>query len=144
MSGINAPRAPSRAQMVREVVEGVVIAGMVIFCAFLLAFLSGCAALASQPDPNLQRGVYTAEAGFEAALKVAVAYENLPTCSATQKFPCSDPVAITKITASARAARASLSTAEAAVRSNAPLASAAMQAQADVASFTTLVQVLAK
>lgn len=109
--------------------------------------LSACASLNGAPTASLQRGVYNAESDFAAALPVAVAYEALPTCSATQPFPCSDPKAVAKITAAARAARASLATAEAAVRSNsngAALSNAALQAQADVATFVALVGAFAK
>jgi divalent metal cation (Fe/Co/Zn/Cd) transporter len=108
--------------------------------------LSACATTGS-PTVAAQRGVYNAESDFAAALPVAVAYENLPACSATQKFPCSDPSAVVKITAAAKAARASLSTAEAAVRSNSnssALTTAALQAQGDVAAFVALVGAFAK
>lgn len=109
--------------------------------------LASCTAITSPPDPSLQRGVYTAENDFAAALRIAVAYEALPACSATQKFPCSSPSAVSKITASARAARASLATAEAAVRSGsngAALATVALQARGDVSAFAALVQEVAK
>ena len=109
--------------------------------------LAGCASVNGAPTAALQRGVYSAESAFAAALPVAVAYENLPVCSAAQKFPCSDPEAVVKITAAAKAARASLATAEAAARSNsngAALSTAALQAQGDVAAFVALVGAFSK
>lgn len=104
--------------------------------------LSACAAgLSGSPSVSAQRTVYAAESDFSAALSIAVAYEGLPACSATQKFPCSDPATVSRVTAAARAARASLSTAETAVRSNsnaAALTTAALQAQSDVSAFAAL------
>jgi hypothetical protein len=115
---------------------------LIVFAMCAAIALSGCAGgFSAAPSAGSQQMVYSAESDFAAALRVAVAYEALPTCSATQKFPCSDPSAVTKLTAAARAARASLTTAEAAVRSStnaAALTTAAIQAQSDVAAFKAL------
>lgn len=116
----------------------VAIFGPVAAAAFLLA---GCASFSAAPTPSARQEVYNAESDFAAALRIAVAYEALPACSAAQTFPCSDPKVVTKVTAAARAARASLATAEAAVRSSSnatALTTAALQAQSDVAVFRAL------
>ena len=118
-----------------------------ILCAGAALCLSGCATLTGSPSVAAQRGVYNAESDFAAALPVAVAYESLPACSSTQAFPCASPSAVAKITAAARAARASLSTAQAAVRAGSnseALTAAALQAESDVSAFVTLVGAFAK
>jgi hypothetical protein len=121
------------------------LAAIFLLCAIAMT-LGGCAGgLQGSPTVASQRMVYSAETDFEAALRLAVAYEQLPTCSATQKFPCSDPSTVTKVTAAAKAARASLLTAEAAVRSNSnasAMTTAALQAQQDVSVFTALANAL--
>lgn len=108
--------------------------------------LSGCAGgFSAAPTTASQQMVYSAENDFQAALRVVVAYEQLPTCSSTQSFPCSDPATVTRVTAAARAARASLKTAEAAVRSGTnaqAITTAAVMAQADVTAFQTLANAL--
>jgi hypothetical protein len=120
------------------------LAVLVLFA--IMAALSGCAGgFSSAPSAGSQQMVYSAESDFSAALRAAVAYEALPTCSATQKFPCADPAMVVKITAAAKAARASLSTAEAAVRSStnaSALTTAAIQAESDVAVFKALASAL--
>lgn len=109
--------------------------------------LASCATLSGSPSVSAKRTVYQAESDFAAALPVAVAYESLPSCSASQAFPCADPATVAKVTAAARAARASLSTAEAAVRSGSDataLATAATQASSDVEAFAALAATLGK
>jgi hypothetical protein len=106
--------------------------------------VAACATLSAPPTANAQRSVYQAESDFAAALPVVVAYENLPVCGANA-FPCSDPATVAKVTAAAKAARASLLTAEAAVRSGtngAALAAVATRAASDVAAFTALAATL--
>jgi len=123
-----------------------------VFKAAILSFggalaLAACATLTGSPSVSAQRTVYQAESAFAAALPVAVAYEALPACSAAQAFPCSDPATVVRVTAAARAARASLSTAEAAVRSGSDagaLTTAALQAQSDVEAFAALSATLGK
>lgn len=102
--------------------------------------LGGCATTGT----DAKQTAYLAENDFTAALEVAVAYEALPTCSATQKFPCSDPATVTKITAGARVARASLATAETAARHGVTSPSLLAQAKADIAVFSAIAQGAAK
>ncbi len=107
--------------------------------------VTSCAGLTAKPDPNVQRAVYTAESDFAAALPIAVAYEQLPACVDGGVRPCANAALVTRITAAARAARASLQTAEAAARSGsnaAALTTLALQARADVAAFAAIVGVL--
>lgn len=135
-----------RAQMFREVLEGTFVVLTTIAVVFALVMLAGCATLSGSPGPQLQRGVYAAESDFAAGLRIAVAYEALPSCGG-HPAPCSDPKVEAKIKVAAMAARASLSTAEAAVRSGsngAALANAALQARADVSAFTALAAELGK
>lgn len=109
--------------------------------------LASCATLGGSPSVQAQRTVYQAESDFAAALPIALAYENLPACSSAQGFPCSDPAMVSKVTASAKAARASLATAEAAVRANSNLSAletAATQAEGDVQAFAALAATLGK
>lgn len=119
-----------------------------IFLAGAAFALSGCVGgLSASPSVSAQRTVYSAENDFTIALKVAIAYEQLPACSAAQKFPCSEPSTVTKITAAAKAARASLATAEAAVRSHSnaqAMTTAALQAESDVNAFAALAGGLSK
>ena len=109
--------------------------------------LCSCTTLSGTPTVQAQRTVYQAESDFAAALPVAIAYENLAPCSAAHGFPCSDPSTVARVTAAARAARASLATAEAAVRSGTneqALVVAATQAENDVAAFAALAATLGK
>lgn len=121
---------------------------LIIFAGAACLALSACAhSLSGTPSIAAQQKVYIAENDFSAALQVAVAYEALPRCSSTQPFPCSDTAVVAKVTAGARAARASLSTAEAAVRANTnaeAITIAATQAQTDVAAFAALAGSLSK
>lgn len=121
-----------------------VICLMLVLIAMVLA-LGGCAGgFSAAPTTGSQQMVYSAETDFSAALRVAVAYEALPPCPAAGTV-CADPATVTKITAAAKAARASLTTAEAAVRSSTnadALATAALQAQSDVAAFKSLADTL--
>ena len=115
-----------------------------LFLCVAVIMLSGCATTAVT-SAGAQRQVYIAESDFEVAVRIAVTYEALPTCSATQKFPCSDPATVSKVTAAANAARASLATAQAAVQSTnneQAIVAAASEAEADVSAFTTLANAL--
>lgn len=87
--------------------------------------LAGCAApLAVAPAPTEQRAVYQAEADYSAALRLAIAYESLPS---------SDPALNSKITAAAKAAWAAIKTAQDLVRAN----SAAAQVSAALANVSS-------
>jgi hypothetical protein len=120
------------------------LAGILLLCAIAMT-LGGCAGgLQGSPTVASQRMVYSAETDFAAALRIAVAYESLPVCG-THTTPCADPQVVAKVTAAAKTARASLSTAEAAVRSSsnqAAITTAALQAQQDVSVFTALADAL--
>lgn len=120
------------------------MAGVLLLVAIAM-MLAGCAAgLSGSPTVGAQQMVYSAENDFQAALRIAVAYEALPSCPASGAV-CADPATVTKVTAAAKAARASLSTAEAAVRSGSnasAITTAALQAQSDVATFQTLANAL--
>ena len=105
----------------------------------LLAGLAGCAAPMAA-TPNAARTVYMAEADFAAALRLVVAYENLPVCGDAPQ-PCSTPAVVSKVTAAAKAARASLDTAEGLVRSGSggdQVAVLVRKAAGDVAAFKAL------
>lgn len=118
---------------------------LMLFLVAATIALSGCAGgFSAAPTTGSQQMVYSAETDFAAALRVAVAYEALPPCPAAGTV-CADPATVTKITAAAKAARASLTTAEAAVRSSTnaeALTTAALQAQSDVAAFKSLADAL--
>ena len=123
------------------------LVAILLLCGVALA-LSGCSttSLSSSPTVGSQQLVYSAETDFQAALRIAVAYEALPACPASGQV-CADPSTVTKVTAAAKAARASLSTAEAAVRSSTDataITTAALQAQSDVATFQSLANALSK
>lgn len=107
------------------------------------AALTGCATtLSAPPTVGAQQSVYVATTAFEAGLRVAVAYENLPACGPATGSVCSDPDVVTRVTAAAQLARASLSTAEDAARSSTDagaIAAAVAHAQSDIDAFTALV-----
>lgn len=116
--------------------------GIFALCA-VAVMLGGCATT-GVTAPSAQREVYIAESDFAAALRIAVAYESLPQCGA-HPAPCSDPSIVAKVTAAAKAARASLSTAQAAAQStnnDAAIVAAAAEAQQDVAAFAALANAL--
>jgi hypothetical protein len=70
------------------------------------------------PAPKTpQQAVFLAESEYGIALKIALKYESLPRCGATQPVLCSDPGAVTKLRLAQLAARATLDAAEATVRS---------------------------
>lgn len=120
------------------------LVGILALCALALA-VSGCAGgLSASPSVGAQQMVYSAENDFAAALRIAVAYENLPPCPASGQV-CADPAIVAKVTAAAKAARASLQLAETAAQSTnneQALVAAAAEAQADVAAFTALAKSL--
>lgn len=120
----------------------VVFVGLAVLAVLALA---GCAAPLAA-GPSNQRLVYAAESDFAAALRLAVAYEALPPCGIGVKL-CAEHSVVVKVTASARAARASLSTAEAVVRARSNGAQAAAlvsKAGEDVAAFKALAGALAQ
>lgn len=94
---------------------------MKISAVFLLAALAlqGCATVSSQPDATPAQRVYALEGDYAAALAVAVAYTQLPSCATGAKL-CSAVVVKAKLQALDGAAWASLATAEDAVRKNVP------------------------
>lgn len=140
------PRSPLPAQIENTFRWGFA-ATLLSFFACLGLALSSCAAITGAPSVQAQRGVYQAESDFAAVLPVVVAYEALPACSASQPFPCSDPAVVAKLTAAAKAARASLATAEAAVRSGSngsAVVAAALKAEGDVEAFAALAATLGR
>jgi hypothetical protein len=113
-----------------------------IIAAVLAAGLAGCASAPSVPDTP-QQAVYAAKSAYETALTAAVAYKNLPTCSATRPAPCSHPDLVAQLRKADTVAAASLDAAEAAART--PLVSpsatgrAVQAAQAALAAMTSLI-----
>jgi hypothetical protein len=93
--------------------------------------LGGCAATSSTPSSASQ--VYAAKNAYEAALVVAVQYNNLPRCGKPTSPPiCSEQSGIDAIRKANTAARTALDAAEKTVRD--PAASASATAAASLAA----------
>jgi hypothetical protein len=81
--------------------------------------IAGCASGPGGASPLGQSPatvVYNAKSAYAITLRTAVAYESMPRCSATVKFPCSDTELVAQIRKADNTAIAALDAAEHAVR----------------------------
>lgn len=117
-----------------------------LVCALSLGLAIAAAGCAVAPPTNAatspQVAVFAFEGTYEAALVVAVAYAQLPRCSATVAMPCSTQVVVDQIIRARNVARDSLQAAKVAVRTpgfGADVAKTAIvSAQAAVDALTAL------
>jgi len=80
--------------------------------------LSGCATTGTSGTLTPAQSLYGAETAYSAALTLAVAYRQLPTCGHGVAV-CHDPAVVAKLVAADTAARAALAAAQAAVTADA-------------------------
>lgn len=113
---------------------------------FALLAVTGCGTTTSLTGavtgPEAQRTVYAINAGYIAALQIAVKYESKPRCNATVTMACSDPVVVDQLRKANTTAKAALDAAQSAVRATSfgdDIVSQAMQAaQIALAAFSVL------
>ena len=107
------------------------------FFLMMLFIIPSCAA----PQSPAQT-VFALEAGYDAALNIAIAYATLPRCAPAGPVLCSDAAIVRQANAVAQQAWAALRAAEAAVRTAAPNRSRIVQAiaaaQAALAAFRAI------
>lgn len=85
--------------------------------AIALSLLAACASAPGDGGTTPQQAVYQMQGAFNAALSVAVAYKNLPTCAPTAPPLCSKPETVSKVVQAANATQEALSAAQDTVRS---------------------------
>ena len=112
-----------------------------IFC---FSTISGCATVnsvaAGLTSTQAQQDMYLVESDYAAALRIAVAYRNLPACQTGMKI-CADATVLADLRSVNAAADSVLFNSEAIVRSNstsAELANAVTAAKSAVAELTAL------
>jgi hypothetical protein len=84
-----------------------------------LSLLAGCASFSTKntiDTASASNRVYAAKVGYTAVLTAAVAYNNLPRCTPTNKPVCSDSAVVDQLRKANSAAVATLDSAETVVR----------------------------
>ena len=92
--------------------------------AALALFLAACT---STGGTTPAQTVFATKTAYEASLRIAVAYRELPGCTATPKPPCADPDIVAQLRHAQPAVRSALDAAELAVRTQGPLGGNVMQ-----------------
>jgi hypothetical protein len=117
---------------------------MKLLIAAILAFtLAACASTAT--PTTAAQGVYQVKSDYAAALTVAVAYKNLPTCAAGGPVLCSEPRVVAQLRQADDVAYAALQAAENTARTpgaGANAATAVIAAQQAVQALTSITATL--